>query len=331
MKFDILGVGNALVDETFYVEKSFVDSTELFFNQFKSISYQEQEKILSGLPADAKPDVVCGGSTTNSLAATSNFGSNCAHICQLANDERGKLYEDNLTHNGIASMNTFYHQEVRTGRCLVFITPNSERTMGTYLGASEKLIFNPEFIDIANDSKILFSEGYQFTSQENYSAFLEILKGTNLATKFALSLSDPGVVSGFRDRFTEVFSVRKVDYLFCNKEEATALVGENFIDALKDVAINYVVTNGSESSYVMEGDNYAEIEARKVKAIDSNGAGDIFAGAALHKVIEGQSFIEACRFGNYASSIIVQEKSPRLSVELYQKLKADYSKAESDS
>ena len=81
MKFDILGVGNALVDETFYVEKKFVDSTNLFFNQFKSISYQDQEDILSGLPSDSAPDVVCGGSTTNSLAATSNFGSNCAHIC----------------------------------------------------------------------------------------------------------------------------------------------------------------------------------------------------------------------------------------------------------
>ena len=325
MRFDILGVGNALVDETFYVEKNFVDATELFFNQFKSISYQEQEEILSNLPVGVEPDVVCGGSTTNSLAATSNFGTNCAHICQLANDQRGKLYEDNLSLNGIASMNGFYHEKVRTGRCLVFITPNSERTMGTYLGASEKLVFNPEFIDLANNSKILFSEGYQFTSEENYSAFLKILKGTNPITKLALSLSDPGVVSGFRDRFTEVFNVRKVDYLFCNKEEATALVGENFIEDLKEVANNYVVTNGAESSSVIEGANYAKIDARKVVAIDSNGAGDIFAGAALHKIIEGQSFIDACKFGNYASSIIVQEKSPRLSVEAYKKLKADYS------
>ena len=178
MKFDILGVGNALVDETFYVEKSFVDSTDLFFNQFKSISFQDQEDILAGLPSDLAPDVVCGGSTTNSFAATSNFGSSCAHICQLANDDRGQLYEDNLKENGITSINSFYHEEVRTGRCLVFITPNSERTMGTYLGASERLVFNSDFIEVANNSKILFSEGYQFTSDENFSAFLNILKGT---------------------------------------------------------------------------------------------------------------------------------------------------------
>ena len=141
------------------------------------------------MPSDAEPDVVCGGSTTNSLAATSNFGSNCAHICQLANDERGKLYENNLKENGITSINSFYHEEVRTGRCLVFITPNSERTMGTYLGASERLVFNENFIEAANNSKILFSEGYQFTSDENFSAFLNILKSTEQKTKLALSLS----------------------------------------------------------------------------------------------------------------------------------------------
>ena len=324
MKFDILGVGNALVDETFYVEKNFVDSTDLFFNQFKSISYEDQEDILSGLPSDAEPDVVCGGSTTNSLAATSNFGSNCAHICQLANDERGKLYEKNLKENGITSINSYYHEEVRTGRCLVFITPNSERTMGTYLGASERLVFNENFIEAANNSKILFSEGYQLTSDENFSAFLNILKSTEQKTKLALSLSDPGVVETFKNRFKEIFKVRKVDYLFCNKEEATSLVGNNFVKDLGDLAVNFVVTNGAESSFVVENGLYAEIKAKNVKAIDSNGAGDIFAGAALNKIIEEESFLNACKFGNYASSKIVQEKSPRLSVDQYKKLKADY-------
>ena len=154
MKFDILGVGNALVDETFYVEKNFVDSSDLFFNQFKSISFEDQEDILSGLPSDAEPDVVCGGSTTNSLAATSNFGSNCAHICQLANDQRGKLYENNLKENGITSINSFYHEEVRTGRCLVFITPNSERTMGTYLGAQIQALWKLLKTDLKKFSKL---------------------------------------------------------------------------------------------------------------------------------------------------------------------------------
>ena len=221
--------------------------------------------------------------------------------------------------------NNFHHKNIKTGRCLVFITPNSERTMGTYLGASERLVDNVEFISHANNSKIIFSEGYQFTSDENYFAFLNILKGCSSEIKFALSLSDPGVVNAFRERFEEVISIRKIDYLFCNQEEAIALAGSNFVKDLQEVARNFVVTNGSENSIIVENNNLHEIDAYKVEAIDSNGAGDIFAGAALHKIIEEHSFIEACKFGNYASSIIVQEKSPRLSVELYKKLKSDYS------
>ena len=320
MKFDVLGLGNALVDETFYVEKEFLEGTDLFFNQFKSISYENQEAILAKLPSGETPDVMCGGSTTNSLVATSNFGTICGHICQLSDDDRGKLYERNLKDNGIYSLNNFYHQDVRTGRCLVFITPASERTMGTYLGASERLVFDENFVTHANNSKILFSEGYQFTSDENFEAFFRVLSEMNKEVKFALSLSDPGVVQGFRDRFEKVIASRKIDYLFCNREEAIALVGENFADELKQIAVNFAVTNGAENSIVFDGTDISKIDAFKVDAIDSNGAGDIFAGAALHKVIEGENFAEACRFVNFASSRIVQEKSPRLTIKGYKDL-----------
>ena len=327
MKFDILGVGNALVDETFYVEREFVDSAGLNFNSFKPFSFKEQEEIISSIPEKQSPEVMCGGSTTNSLAAASNLGSKCGLICQLGSDGRGSLYEKNLKDNGIEPLNNFHHENIKTGRCLVFITPNSERTMGTYLGASERLVDNVEFISHANNSKIIFSEGYQFTSDENYFAFLNILKGCSSEIKFALSLSDPGVVNAFRERFEEVISIRKIDYLFCNQEEAIALAGSNFAKDLQAVARNFVVTNGSENSIIVENNNLHEIDAYKVEAIDSNGAGDIFAGAALYKVIEGDSFFEACKFGNYASSIIVQEKSPRLTKDGYKGLIDNYKRS----
>ena len=327
MKFDILGVGNALVDETFYVEREFVDSAGLNFNSFKPFSFEEQEEIISSIPEKQSSEVMCGGSTTNSLAAASNLGSKCGLICQLGSDGRGSLYEKNLKDNGIEPLNNFHHENIKTGRCLVFITPNSERTMGTYLGASERLVDNVEFISHANNSKIIFSEGYQFTSDENYFAFLNILKGCSSEIKFALSLSDPGVVNAFRERFEEVISIRKIDYLFCNQEEAIALAGSNFVKDLQEVARNFVVTNGSENSIIVENNNLHEIDAYKVEAIDSNGAGDIFAGAALYKVIKGESFFEACKFGNYASSIIVQEKSPRLTKDGYKGLIDNYKRS----
>ena len=139
MNFDIIGVGNALVDEIYYVSKEFIDKTALNFNQFKPISFQEQERIIALLPDGEKKELVCGGSSTNSLAAASNYGSLCAHICQLGEDEMGIKYEQDLSLNNIKIVNTFKHKSFKTGRCLVFITPNSERTMGTYLGASEQL------------------------------------------------------------------------------------------------------------------------------------------------------------------------------------------------
>ena len=324
MKFDIVGVGNALVDETFYVDKQFVDSTDLFFNQFKAITFEEQELILSNLPPNQIAEVVCGGSTTNSLAAAANYGSKCAHICQLGKDERGKQYEQDLEKNSIYVVNKFHHESHRTGRCLVFITPNSERTMGTYLGASEMLEFSMDFMDVVNNSKILFTEGYQFTSDQNFKAFLSVLENTDPNVQLALSLSDPFVVSNFKSRFEDVFSKRIVDYVFCNKEEAIAMAGENFVGGLGRISKNFVVTDGANSSVISEEGNISEIEAHAVKAIDSNGAGDIYAGSVLHKIVQGKNFRKACEFGNFASSIIVQEKSPRLSVEGYKNLQEQF-------
>ena len=163
---DILGVGNALVDETFYIEEDLVRKTNLNFNQFKQISYSEQQEIKS-LLGNQDPEIVCGGSTTNSLVAASNFGSKCGHICQLGRDSLGDLYEHNLKENNIEVINSFRLDEINTGRCLVLISPNSERTMGTYLGASENLQFSDDFLVALKNSQILFSEGYQFTSNQN--------------------------------------------------------------------------------------------------------------------------------------------------------------------
>ena len=266
---DILGVGNALVDETFYIEEDLVRKTNLNFNQFKQISYSEQQEIKSFL-GNQDPEIVCGGSTTNSLVAASNFGSKCGHICQLGRDSLGDLYEDNLKENNIEVINSLRLDEINTGRCLVLISPNSERTMGTYLGASENLQFSKEFLVALTKSQILFSEGYQFTSNQNYDVFLQILNMANHKIDFALSLSDPNVVNIFKDRFLEVLKIKHAKYLFCNKDEAIAITGENFKNELPKYAQNFVVTDGAISSVISEEGSISEIEAHAVKAIDSN-------------------------------------------------------------
>lgn len=324
MKFDIVGVGNALVDETYYVTKDFVDSTGLPFNHFHPVTHEQQEAIISSAQKDNTAEIMCGGSTTNSLAAASNYGSVCGHICQLGDDAMGKVYENDLNDNGIISLNKFQHSNFKTGRCLVLITPNSERTMGTYLGASEQLKFDPVFIDHVNNSKIIFSEGYQLTSAENFEAFVAILESIKPEVKFAFSLSDPFVIENFRDRVEKILQLKVIDYLFCNLEEAKSLVGDNFESDLKQISNNFVVTNGSKPSTIYSDGQFKKLSPFEVKAIDSNGAGDIFAGSTLHKVIKGESFFHACEFGNYASSIIVQEKSPRLSKAKYTEIVTNF-------
>ena len=260
---DILGVGNALVDETFYIEEDLVRKTNLNFNQFKQISYSEQQEIKSFL-GNQDPEIVCGGSTTNSLVAASNFGSKCGHICQLGRDSLGDLYEDNLIENNIEVINSLRLDEINTGRCLVLISPNSERTMGTYLGASENLQFSKDFLAALTKSKILFSEGYQFTSNQNYDVFLQILKMANHKIDFALSLSDPNVVNIFKDRFLEVLKIKQAKYLFCNKDEAIALTGENFKNELPKYAQNFVVTDGANESLIFEDGKSSNLKAFKV-------------------------------------------------------------------
>lgn len=324
MKFDILGIGNALVDVSNSVSIDFIDKISLPFNQFKQLTFQEQEEIIKQINPSQGPEIICGGSTTNSLVAASNYGSLCGHICQLGDDERGVLYINDLKENGIVPVNNFFHSKYNTGRCLVFITPGGERTMGTYLGASEFLKFDNSFIEYANNAKVVFSEGYQFTSDTNFDSFLSILENVNENVRFALSLSDPFVVEAFRDRFDQIIKLKKIDYLFCNREEAKALGGENYLDSLKDISNNFAVTNGGEPSEVFSENNLQYIKAFKVKAHDSNGAGDMYAGSVLHKVLKEGNFFEACKFGNYASSIIVQKDGPRLSKKMYKEILDNY-------
>ena len=154
MKFDVLGLGKCTGGRNILCRKRVFEGTDLFLI-ILNISYENQEAILAKLPSGETPDVMCGGSTI--IVWQLQILTICGHICQLSDDDRGKLYERNLKDNGIYSLNNFYHQDVRTGRCLVFITPASERTMGTYLGASERL-FLMKVLLLCQQFKILFSE-----------------------------------------------------------------------------------------------------------------------------------------------------------------------------
>jgi sugar/nucleoside kinase (ribokinase family) len=259
----------------------------------------------------------CGGSATNSLVAASNYGSRCHHVCRVADDEDGRKYLDSLRsagveHIGISSENA----DMPTGKCLILVTPDAKRTMSSMLGVSAFLGSSDINFEVVENSRVFYIEGYMVTSDDNFNAVisvLEHLKGKN--TIKALSLSDAGIVHGFRDKFKLIESYG-IDMIFCNDDEAVAFSNkENLSEAeefYKSKPYMTVITKGSEGSIVLENGVTHIAKAEKITPIDTNGAGDMFAGSFMHAYIQGIDIANCAKFANYASSKVVETFGPRL-------------------
>ena len=286
-------------------------------------SRDEQNAILDKLLGlDLESVVDCGGSATNSLVAASYFGSSCHHVCKLNDDEDGNKYlkslsEAGIDHIGISSND----QSTPTGKCLVLVTPDAARTMCSTLGISEYLSEEDVNLEYIQKSKVFYIEGYMVTSDSNFNSViksLDSLKG--FGTKKALSLSNDGIVHGFRDRFEEILTYG-IDFVFGNRDEALAITGaENIgdaIEALKEKDFTTVITDGPDGSLIITGENVIKNNGLEVKAVDTNGAGDMFAGAFMHAMLGGKELRECGSFANLAASKIVQTFGPRLKKEEY--------------
>ena len=326
MSHDITAIGNALVDTQFKVEQTFLDEIGMKPDEMVIQSRDEQNVILDKLSGlDLESVVDCGGSATNSLVAASYFGSTCHHVCKLNNDEDGNKYlkslkEAGIDHIGISSND----QSTPTGKCLVLVTPDAARTMCSTLGISEHLNENDINFEYIQKSKIFYIEGYMVTSDSNFNSVIKSLDSLEgFGTKKALSLSNDGIVHGFRDKFEKILSY-KVDYVFGNHDEALALTEtdniDNSIEILKNKDFTTVITDGSNGSFIVSGGEVIKNEGLKVKAIDTNGAGDMFAGAFMHAMLNGKDLYECGSFANLAAAQIVQTFGPRLKKEDYQNL-----------
>ena len=197
----------------------------------------------------------CGGSATNSLVAASYYGSNCHHVCRVANDEDGKKYLDSLHSAGVKHIGfSKEDSDLPTGKCLIFVTPDAKRTMSSMLGISAYLGPKDIDYDAVDNSKIFYIEGYMVTSDENFSAVTSVLSHIkNENTLKALSLSDAGIVHGFKDKFKEIESYG-IDMIFCNDDEAIAFAGtetlEEAINFYKSQTYKIAITKGSELSLI---------------------------------------------------------------------------------
>lgn len=324
MKYDISALGNALVDTQYMVEHEFLQGIGLEPDSMTLASAEEHSPIIDKLQQMGVESVSdCGGSATNSLVAASYYGSNCHHVCRVANDEDGKKYLESLQKAGVKHIGFSKEEsELPTGKCLIFVTPDAKRTMSSMLGISAYLGSKDIDFDAVDNSKIFYIEGYMVTSEENFNAVTSVLKNINSEnTLKALSLSDAGIVHGFKDKFKEIESFG-IDMIFCNDDEAIAFAGvenlEEAIEFYKKQSYMIAITKGAEGSIVIRDGKEIFSPAEQITPIDTNGAGDMYAGSFMHAFLNGCDISECARFSNYASSKVVETFGPRLNSEGYQ-------------
>ena len=323
-RYDICGIGNALVDQQYKIPFETLETLGLTHGQMTLATLDEQNTLLDFLADKQFPFISsCGGSATNSLVASSSFGSSCIQLYRVASDNTGYTYRNNLTDFGVEShhLDSHDHDELPTGSCVVLVTPDSQRTMSTYLGISAHMTESFISESIIAQSKIMYLEGYMVTNPDNFKTTLLASQYAKQAqTQRALSLSDPGIVTHFYDAFIQLCEP-KMDIIFCNEAEALAFTKTHSLQEAETSLLRYtdtfVITRGEHGAVMYDGSKTHVVPGKPVKAIDTNGAGDIFAGAFLSALLKQNSYYDAAVFANEAASLLVQQFGPRLSKEHY--------------
>ncbi|MDH5474640.1 MAG: adenosine kinase [Cyclobacteriaceae bacterium] len=315
-KFNIYGIGNALVDIVTEVTDDFLSENKVEKGLMTLIEEDRQNELYDVISSHDS-NKQCGGSAANTIIAVSQFGGSSYYSCKVANDALGHFYLSDLRSNGVETNLTEDNlAEGITGKCLVMTTPDASRTMNTFLGITQTL--SAEQIDIESliDSDYLYIEGYLVTSENGVEAMKtakQLAKENDV--KIALTFSDPSMVKYFKSQMEEVVG-EGVDLLFCNEEEAMLFTEmDNIVDAreeLKKFAKRFAITLGENGATIFDGDTFIDIEPYKVEAIDTNGAGDLFAGAFMYGITNGHSYAEAGKIASLASSKVVTKYGPRL-------------------
>ncbi len=324
-KYAIYALGNALVDQEIDISYDALNALGLDKGVMTLIDGEQYQELYAQL-THIQHKKTCGGSAANTLIGAAQLGSSCYLSCQVANDDLGRFYLKDLMAHHVDTLEALsFSQQGKTGQCLVFITPDADRTMNTFLGVSAELSEQQVNEEALMQSEWLYIEGYLVSSPSALNAVLkaiEVAKKHNV--KIALSLSDPNMVKFFGKELNNLI-IQGIDLLFCNRDEAFAFTKTNSLDtaipALAHNAKSLVVTLGAEGSAVFHSNQMTQVSVRQVKAIDTNGAGDLFAGVFLHMISQGVDYDKAAHSANYASSILVTEYSSRLTVKGLHELK----------
>ena len=307
----ILGIGNAIVDVICRVDDNFINQNGLTKSTMKLIfDENEFKKLLTNLKIEK---TVSGGSVANSIVGISQLGNKVGFIGKVSDDDLGTKYEEGLKKENVEYFYSKKKEELPTGTCLILVTPDSERTMCTFLGTAGKINESDVSSDAIKQSEIIFLEGYLWDEGEPKKAFD---KAINNAKKVAMSLSDQFCVDRHKPHFLDLVK-NKLDITFANEQEFTSLIdAKNFDEVInfsKKLDKIIVITRGENGAIAIKGNEIVECDVQKnLKIVDLTGAGDLFAAGFLHGHVNNLSIKESLQKGTEMSSKVIQQIGARL-------------------
>ena len=307
----ILGIGNAIVDVICKVEESFLNQNDLVKGNMKLIFDQNEfKKLLSSLKIKK---TISGGSVANSIVGLSQLKNEVGFLGKISDDDLGEKYEIGLKSENVDYIYSKKKEDLPTGTCLILVTPDSERTMCTFLGTAGKINENDVNVDAIKKSEMIFLEGYLWDEGEPKKAFD---KAINNANKVAMSLSDKFCVDRHKSHFLNLVK-NKLDIVFANEEEIMSLINTNNFDEVinfaKEVNKLIIVTRGEKGAVSIKGSNVTEVGIKKnLNIVDLTGAGDLFASGYLHGYLNNFSQKDCLEKGTEMSSKIIQQMGARL-------------------
>ena len=306
----ILGIGNAIVDVLCKVSDEFLENNSLTKSTMKLVNEDEFKNLISSLKIE---ETISGGSVANSIVGLSQLGNKVGFLGKVSDDDLGQKYEDGLIKENVEYLYSKKKEPIPTGSCLILITPDSERTMCTFLGTAGKINENDVDENVIKKSDLIFLEGYLWDEGDPKKAFDKAISSAN---KVAMSLSDLFCVERHKDNFLDLVK-NKIDITFANEQEITSLINANSFDDViefsKTINKTVVITRGEKGSVVILKNEIYECKAKPIlKLTDLTGAGDLFAAGFLHGYINNLGLKNSLDKGTEMSSKVIQIIGARL-------------------
>ncbi|MFZ4791215.1 MAG: adenosine kinase [Candidatus Competibacteraceae bacterium] len=314
-KYDVYGIGNALVDMEYAVEATDLEALGIDKGVMTLVDEEQQLRMMAHLAAHPHQRS-SGGSAANSMIAVRQFGGSSFYSCKVAGDALGHFYMQDLLDGGVNTNQHTEREPGHTGRCVVLVTPDSDRTLCTFLGISGELSVKELVEDALCDSAYFYMEGYLVTSETARHTCIAAKRLAEAAgVKTAISLSDPNMVRFFKTGVLEMIG-SGVDLLFANEDEARDMAGaadlDSTVEYLKTLSREFVITRGSKGALVWDGQALIDIDPVPVDAVDTVGAGDMFAGAFLYGRVQGWEHRRAGALASAAAARLVTRLGPRM-------------------